>query len=75
MRPRVDIVIYPERLIASLPAPGKGAESMVKNPATRHAIMLRMVEQRGLRAQLTTGSLLTGQLYVALAYFPDAPRG
>ena len=36
--------------------------------------MLRMVEQRGLRAQLTTGSLLTGQLYVALAYFPGAPK-
>jgi paraquat-inducible protein B len=32
-----------------------------------------MVE-RGLRAQLRTGSLLTGQLYVALDFFPDLPR-
>jgi paraquat-inducible protein B len=33
-----------------------------------------MVEQRGLRAQLRSGSLLTGQLYVAFDLFPDAPR-
>ena len=29
---------------------------------------------RGMRAQLRTGNLLTGQLYVALDFFPDAPR-
>ena len=75
VRPRVDIVVYPQRMIANLPAAQeKLAETMVKSPATRHAIMLRMVEQRGLRAQLTTGSLLTGQLYVALGYFPGAPK-
>jgi paraquat-inducible protein B len=28
----------------------------------------------GLRAQLRTGSLLTGQLYVTLNFFPDAPK-
>jgi len=28
---------------------------------------------RGLRAQLRTGSLLTGSLYIALDFFPDAP--
>ena len=36
--------------------------------------MQRLVEQRGLRAQLRSGSLLTGQLFVAFDYFPDAPK-
>ena len=30
--------------------------------------------QRGLRAQLRSGNLITGQLYVAFDYFPDAPK-
>jgi paraquat-inducible protein B len=29
--------------------------------------------KRGLRAQLRTGNLLTGQLYIALDFFPKAP--
>ena len=29
---------------------------------------------KGLRAQLRSGNLLTGQLYVALDFFPDAPK-
>ena len=29
---------------------------------------------RGLRAQLRTGSLVTGAMYVALDFFPDAPK-
>ena len=30
--------------------------------------------ERGLRAQLKTGNLLTGQLYVDLDFYPDLPR-
>lgn len=42
---------------------------------TREAVqqqLSRMVE-KGLRAQLRTGNLLAGQLYVALDFFPKAP--
>jgi paraquat-inducible protein B len=74
-RPRVDIVIYPERFIASLTsAQGKQAEPYLQNMEVRNAIMRRMIEERGLRAQLQTGSLITGQLYVALSYFPKAAK-
>lgn len=54
---------------------------MIRNRAgesvatTREAVqgqLSRMVE-RGLRAQLRTGNLISGQLYVALDFFPAAP--
>ena len=38
-----------------------------------YVILKRFVE-RGLRAQLQIGSLLTGQLYVEFAFHPDLPR-
>jgi paraquat-inducible protein B len=40
----------------------------------RQKIIRQLVEEKGLRAQLRTGSLISGQMYVALEYFPDAPR-
>jgi len=36
--------------------------------------MRRMVEQRGMRAQLRSGSLITGQMFVAFDFFPNAPK-
>jgi paraquat-inducible protein B len=39
---------------------------------SRRARWDRMVQQ-GLRGQLKSGNLLTGQLYVAMDFFPDAP--
>ena len=36
--------------------------------------MQRLVEQRGLRAQLRSGNLLTGQLFVAFDFYPNAPK-
>lgn len=62
----VTVDIYPDRL-----APQNGA-SVNKDRAVRVALVADLV-QRGLRAQLRTGSLLTGQLYVAMDFFPDAP--
>jgi paraquat-inducible protein B len=40
----------------------------------RLRMLRRIVDERGLRGQLRTGNLLTGELYVAFEYFPDAPK-
>ncbi len=61
LRMPVLVEIYPERLGA---ASGKPASD---------TLALQQLVARGLRAQLRTGSLLTGQLYVALDFFPKAP--
>ena len=74
LRGRVEIVAYPERLIARLHQ-GQAAtvESLVQSEQRSHAVLQRLVEEHGLRAQLRSGSLITGQRYVALDFFPDAP--
>jgi paraquat-inducible protein B len=41
--------------------------------AEQHQTLAALVE-KGFRAQLEIGSLLTGQLYVALDYYPNAPE-
>lgn len=59
--------IYPNRLGARLPVavkPGAGSRP-------DHRYLKRLVEQ-GLRAQIRSGNLLTGQLYVALEFMPRA---
>jgi len=40
---------------------------------TRNERFIDVLTGRGLRAQLKSGSLLTGALYVAMDFFPDAP--
>ncbi len=75
VRGRVEIVTFPERLIARLNRQESGrGDALAKSQQQRRALMQRLIEQRGLRAQLRSGNLLTGQLYVALDYFPDAPK-
>ncbi len=64
----VEVALYPERLRSM------SRVSLTKpTPAERKARMDALVEA-GLRAQLRTGSLLTGQLYVAFDFFPGAPK-
>ncbi|HSS46292.1 MAG TPA: mammalian cell entry protein, partial [Burkholderiales bacterium] len=57
--------IYPGRLHA--------LERMQTETLDRKELLDAWVK-RGLRAQLRTGSLLTGQLYIALDFFPHAPN-
>ena len=67
----VEIRIYPERLTSRyLKGPTGGRISGAEDPKK---FMERLVN-RGFRAQLRTGSLLTGQLYIALDFFPNAPK-
>ena len=59
------IEIQPERITATQVIQAHVVED-------KYAIMKQMVH-RGLRAQLETGSLLTGQLFVQLDFHPDLP--
>jgi paraquat-inducible protein B len=75
IRGRVEIASYPERLIARLDLKQAAAgQAMVRSLKERHVLMQRLVEQRGLRAQLRSGNLITGQLFVAFDFYPDAPK-
>ena len=74
--PRVPITFYPERLLVFSDAnqQARVERTLKGDDRRRNAFLQRLVEERGLRAQLRTGSLLTGQLYVAFDYFPKAPK-
>ncbi len=75
IQPRVSITFYPERLLAySDPKEVAAETAALKDAGQRHRFLQRLVEERGLRAQLKSGSLVTGQLYVAFEYFPNAPK-
>jgi paraquat-inducible protein B len=63
----VTMDVYPQRL-----ARRTRGEAPAPYSAQGHELMKRLVE-RGLRGQLRTGNLITGQLYVAVDVFPKAP--
>ncbi|WP_448094423.1 PqiB family protein [Pseudomonas lini] len=66
----VGIEIYQQRL-------GRVQEKLPKTSGDREqqaATFLRGMVEQGLRAQVRSSNLLTGQLYVALDYVPNAPR-
>jgi paraquat-inducible protein B len=64
----VEIVIYPDRMrahyVAGSPRPDTG-------DAANRVLVDRLVKS-GMRAQLKSGNLLTGQLYIALDFYPEA---
>ena len=69
----VGAVIYPQRLGAANDKLKEQAGSGNDEEEQTSRILGRFVE-RGLRAQVRTGNLLTGQLYVAMDFDPKAPK-
>jgi len=65
----VEIKVFPERFTSRF-ASGKTGGRLTTD-ADRQQLAQTLVDH-GLRAQLRTGNLLTGQLYVALDFFPNA---
>ncbi|MDR2549940.1 MAG: MlaD family protein [Desulfobulbus sp.] len=65
----VTVVMEPERLgIAQV---SKAKEVFAGDP---EAMAKMLVEQQGLRAQLQSANLLTGQMMINLVFVPDAPK-
>jgi len=64
----VEINVYPERLWSRS---RNGQPADVYSDA-RSRIIIDQLVAHGMRGQLRTASLLTGQLYIALDFFPDA---
>src|SRR5215813_13544639 len=65
------VKVFPERLAGRQFIGTKATVS--ESPAVRLSRVKQLID-KGLRAQLRSGNLLTGQLYVALDFFPDAPK-
>jgi paraquat-inducible protein B len=64
----VEVNLYPQRLRSR-----SRDDRMARSPEERKAVIDAMVAH-GMRSQLRTGNLITGQLYVALDYLPNAPK-
>ncbi len=66
----VTVELYPERLRSKIHSGGLRAPPTAAEQRGR----MDALAAQGLRAQLRTGNLLTGQLYIALDFFPHAPK-
>ncbi|MGH8702319.1 MAG: intermembrane transport protein PqiB [Burkholderiales bacterium] len=68
----VEAFFYPSRLRARARDPGAGLP--VPKTPEEIAKRLQLFVDRGMRGQLRTGNLLTGQKYIAIDVFPGAPK-
>jgi paraquat-inducible protein B len=66
---QVEAKIYPSRLTR------KSTEQHTTLNREQRRSLLKSLTAKGLRAQLRTGNLLTGQLYIALDFFPGVANG
>jgi paraquat-inducible protein B len=65
----VEVHLYPERFTSRYKSGGGGGR-IASDPRQ----LADWLVEHGLRGQLRTGNLLTGQLYVALDFFPNAQK-
>lgn len=75
-RPRLLITFFPERLVAQLtPEQEALGQALAQlDDWERIKLVRHQIEDLGLRVELRTGNLLTGERYVALDYDPKAPK-
>lgn len=64
---RVTVHIYPDMLHVTAP------DLTTATGIAEHHARFDALVKRGMRAQLRSGSLITGSLFIALDFFPDAP--
>ncbi|HEY3433163.1 MAG TPA: MlaD family protein [Rhodocyclaceae bacterium] len=75
----VYVALYPERIRVvrqkdGVNKPGSKADRQISDAERVKRGLLNAMVDRGFAAQLRTGSLLTGQLYVALDFFKDVKK-
>lgn len=72
--PVVLVDLEPQRLASFRDIDRPGAEQQDQQKFEEHLVTLieRDVREKGMRARLLPGNLITGQLFVDLDYFPDA---
>ncbi|MCP2501250.1 MAG: MlaD family protein [Deltaproteobacteria bacterium] len=72
VRTRVQAATFFYRLAAAMEK-SSAARAKAMDRQARAAFIDRMVAEKGLRAQLRSGSIIGGQMYIAIEFFPDAP--